>query len=115
MSFRSRLFLFFTIIVIVPMVAVAVVLFSLTADSENGKADARLAEGLRVALAVYGEGRAAARPELERMARDRTLARAIEDGSMARIKARLTSLVRAGDVESSGVLRRVRGPRSPRG
>ena len=32
MSFRSRLLLFFMIIVIVPMVAVALVLFSITAD-----------------------------------------------------------------------------------
>ncbi len=101
MSFRSRLFLFFTIIVIVPMVAVAVVLFSLTADSENGKADARLAEGMRVALAVYGEDRAAARPELERMANDRTLATAIEDGNVARTKSRLTRLVRTVDVQSA--------------
>jgi diguanylate cyclase (GGDEF)-like protein len=38
MSFRSRLLLFFMIIVIVPMIAVALVLFSITADSETGTA-----------------------------------------------------------------------------
>ena len=33
------------------MIAVALVLFSLTADSEHGKVDARLATGLRTGLA----------------------------------------------------------------
>ena len=37
MSFRGRLLVFFTIIVVVPMIAVALVLFSLTEDSEHGK------------------------------------------------------------------------------
>src|SRR3954447_17455214 len=53
MSFRGRLFIFFTIIVIVPMAAVAVVLFRITSDSETGKSDARIAQGLTTALAVY--------------------------------------------------------------
>ena len=39
-SFRGRLRLFFGLIVIVPMIALAVVLFTLTARSETGKADA---------------------------------------------------------------------------
>ena len=43
MSFRNRLTLFFVLIVVVPMVAVAFVLFRLIADNESGKADARLA------------------------------------------------------------------------
>ena len=64
MSFRSRLLLFFTIIVVVPMGAVALVLFSITSQSEIGKADARIAEGLRVAFAVYRQDRAEAVPEL---------------------------------------------------
>jgi len=51
MSFRTRLLLFFTIIVVVPMGAVALVLFSITSQSQLGKADARIAEGLRVAFA----------------------------------------------------------------
>src|SRR3954452_12315421 len=53
MSFRGRLFIFFTIIVIVPMAAVAVVLFKITSESETGKADSRIAQGLTNALAVY--------------------------------------------------------------
>src|SRR6476661_5228864 len=77
MSFRSRLLLFFTIIVIVPMIAVALVLFSITADSETGKADAGIAQGLRAAFAVYDGNRAKARPALEVVARDPQLAAAI--------------------------------------
>src|SRR5215208_4383212 len=53
MSFRARLLVFFTIIVVIPMIAVALVLFSLTEDSEHGKVDARLASGLRTALSFY--------------------------------------------------------------
>src|SRR5256885_16510276 len=66
MCFRPRLLLFFTIIVIVPMGAVALVLFSITSQSELGKADARIAEGMRVALAVYRQERSDAVPALRR-------------------------------------------------
>src|SRR3954452_3921130 len=61
MSFRGRLRVFFTIIVIVPMVAVAAVLYRLTADSETGKADAGMAAGMRGAFSLYDAS--AGRPE----------------------------------------------------
>ena len=70
MSFRSRLLVFFTIIVVVPMIAVALVLFALTQDSEHGKVDARLASGVRIALSFYEEGRENARAALARVASD---------------------------------------------
>src|SRR4051812_44928561 len=92
MSFRGRLSLFFTIIVVVPMVAVALVLFSLTADSETGKADARLAEGMRTALAVYRQDRDRAAGELDRVARDPALGRALAAGDAARAKSRARAL-----------------------
>src|SRR5436305_11054137 len=76
MSFRSRLLLFFMIIVIVPMIAVALVLFTITADSETGKADAAIAQGLRAAFAVYDGARNAAGPPLATVARDPALAAA---------------------------------------
>jgi diguanylate cyclase (GGDEF)-like protein len=41
MSFRTRLTLFFVLIVVVPMVALGVVVARLVTDSEEGKADAR--------------------------------------------------------------------------
>src|SRR3954452_19061482 len=79
-SFRSRLLLFFMIIVIVPMVAVALVLFSITADSETGKADAQIAQGLRAAFAIYDSDRSEARPQLARVARDSGLTQALAGG-----------------------------------
>src|SRR3954453_21510861 len=95
MSFRSRLLLFFMIIVIVPMIAVALVLFSITADSETGKADAAIAQGLRAAFAVYDGDRARARPALERVARDPQLASAIARRDAAAVRRRLATLQRA--------------------
>ena len=55
MSFRNRLTLFFVLIVVVPMVAVAFVLFRLIADNESGKADARLAAANSSAINLYHE------------------------------------------------------------
>ena len=55
MSFRNRLTLFFVLIVVVPMVAVAFVLFRLIADNESGKADARLAATKGAAINLYHE------------------------------------------------------------
>src|SRR4051812_12441887 len=83
MSFRTRLLLFFTMIVIVPMGAVALVLFSITSQSELGKADARIAEGLRVSNAVYRQNRERALPALKQVARDPELRRALGAGSNA--------------------------------
>ena len=92
MSFRSRLLLFFMIIVIVPMIAVALVLFSITADSETGKADAAIAQGLRASFAVYDAHRTEARDELRTVARDAQLARALQDEDAAAVKARVAAL-----------------------
>src|SRR3954471_2943485 len=92
MSFRSRLLLFFMIIVIVPMIAVALVLFSITADSETGKADAAIAQGLKAAFAVYDGDRAQARPALEAVARDPQLAAAIARRDTTAATSRLRTL-----------------------
>jgi diguanylate cyclase (GGDEF)-like protein len=100
-SFRSRLLLFFMIIVIVPMVAVALVLFSITADSETGKADAQIAQGLRAAFAIYDGDRADARPHLARIARDQRLAEAIARRNPGGASARLRALAR----QASGIRR----------
>ena len=92
MSFRGRLLLFFTIIVVVPMIAVALVLFSLTEDSEHGKVDARLASGMRTALAFYEEGREDARQALARVAADDELTQALRTGDEDALAARLREL-----------------------
>ncbi len=100
-SFRSRLLLFFMIIVIVPMVAVALVLFSITSDSETGKTDAQIAQGLRAAFAIYDSDRGDARPQLAHVARDPRLARALASNDRGALAARIRAL--AGSVP--GVLR----------
>ena len=94
MSFRSRLLLFFMIIVIVPMVAVALVLFSITADSETGKADAQIAQALRASFAVYDADRGEARDELARVTRDQALAAALSGDNRAAIEKRVRALAR---------------------
>src|SRR5439155_26204848 len=90
MSFRGRLFIFFTIIVIVPMAAVAVVLFKITSDSETGKADARIAQGLTTALAVYQADVDRAQSALTLVARDSQMSRALarKSGRPIRLRAR---------------------------
>ena len=104
MSFRARLFLFFVIIVVVPMIAVALVLFSLTKDSETGKADAQIAQGLRVAFAEYSDSRADARIVLGRIARDPSLGDALAEGDARAARARVRVLARRYDAEAVAAL-----------
>jgi diguanylate cyclase (GGDEF)-like protein len=92
MSFRGRLLVFFTIIVIIPMIAVALVLFSLTEDSEHGKVDARLAGGLHTTLSFYDAARADARAVAGRVASDDALLQALRAGDRATAKSRLQQL-----------------------
>src|SRR5438874_2392636 len=95
MSFRGRLLLFFTIIVVIPMIAVALVLFSLTADSETGKSDAEIAQGVRAAFGVYDGDRARARKPLQAIAGDAKLGAALAHPDRLRpIQSRLAALAR---------------------
>src|ERR671910_391173 len=97
MSFRGRLRLFFALIVVVPMVALGIVLFTLTERTETGKADAGIATATRVAVGVYREGVARARAALRDLARDPELQRAIARRRDSSARARMRELVR-GDV-----------------
>src|SRR5438045_5575079 len=92
MSFRGRLFIFCTIIVVVPMAAVAVVLFRITNDSETGKSDARIAQGLTTALAIYQADVDRARSGLQTVARDPRMSRALARGKPAAIRQRARAL-----------------------
>src|SRR5439155_679276 len=58
MSFRARLTLFFVLIVIVPMLSVAIVLFRLISDNETGKADSSLAAHQVAARNLYRQATA---------------------------------------------------------
>src|SRR5947209_13087889 len=95
MSFRSRLSLFFTIIVVVPMVAVALVLFSIMADSETGKTDAEIAQGLRAAFAVYDGDRAGARDALHAVAGNSAVGQALAAHDVAALRTAMIYLARA--------------------
>jgi diguanylate cyclase (GGDEF)-like protein len=95
MSFRGRLFIFFTIIVIVPMAAVAVVLFKITSDSETGKSDSRIAQGLTTALAVYQADVDRAQSALTQVARDPRMSRALATQKQAPIRRRARQILGA--------------------
>ena len=79
-SFRSRLRLFFALIVIVPMTALAIVLFLLTERSETGKVDAGIATGVRVAFGAYDEAADSTAPALRQVASDAELRAALSSG-----------------------------------
>jgi diguanylate cyclase (GGDEF)-like protein len=99
-SFRARLRLFFVLLVIVPMIALAVVLFVLTDRSETGKADAGIAAGLRTVFGVYDEAAARAEPALREVAADPRLRAAL--ASRAGVEARMAQLV-GGSAEIASI------------
>jgi diguanylate cyclase (GGDEF)-like protein len=69
MSFRARLTSFFILIVVIPMIAVAFLVFRLISDSEQGKADARANGVLGVATSLYQAESAAASSDARAIAR----------------------------------------------
>jgi diguanylate cyclase (GGDEF)-like protein len=93
MSFRGRLRLFFALIVIVPMIALGIVLFALTARSETGKADAGIAAGTHAALGIYREQVERARAPLHRLAADARLQRAVAAADRAAAERRLREVM----------------------
>jgi diguanylate cyclase (GGDEF)-like protein len=77
-SFRSRLTIFFLLIVVLPMIAVAVLVLEVSGDSETGKADARLSASLDTAVALYNEQLEDTLRPLREVAADERLIRALE-------------------------------------
>jgi diguanylate cyclase (GGDEF)-like protein len=75
--------LFFVLIVVIPMIAVALVLTRLIGESEVGRADSQLAEGLQVAIGVHENSRMDALGPLRSFGRDAALRRAFQDGRAA--------------------------------
>src|SRR5687768_3361509 len=92
MSFRFRLRLFFVVIVLVPMLAVALVLFSVVSGSEEGKSDARLGQGQRTASGLFQALQRRAQTAAEAIGTDRQLAAARASGDRGRIEATLEDL-----------------------
>ena len=79
MSFRGRLTLFFVLIVIVPMVSVAFVLFRLISDNESGKSDARIAARQQTAINLFYEARSQSDRLAVRVGSDPVMARALRE------------------------------------
>jgi diguanylate cyclase (GGDEF)-like protein len=95
MSFRSRLTLFFVLIVIVPMVSLTFVLFRLIADNANGKADARVAARQDAAIHLYDDARARADTAATRVGGDVALATALQRGRRTAVERRAQDLLTA--------------------
>ncbi len=105
MSFRNRLTLFFVLIVVVPMVAVAFVLFRLIADNESGKADARLAATKGSAINLYREDYNRANQAARRIGSDVALAQALRTNDRQALQARLDVLLKQENVRRIVVAR----------
>src|SRR3954469_23725586 len=99
MSFRARLRLFFVLIVIVPMLSVALVLFRLISDNETGKTDSDIHARQHAAIQLYGEAREGAERAVEGVGSDRALAAALLNGNTDRARARARELAKSGGRE----------------
>jgi diguanylate cyclase (GGDEF)-like protein len=90
LSFRLRLTLFFVLIVVLPMAALAVVVAQVASDSADGKTDARLDAGLRAATTLFDraqdESRAAATLAAQGLVDDPAAMAALSDGSASALK-----------------------------
>jgi len=93
-TFRNRLGLFFVLIVIVPMLAVAILLFNLIGRSVNGQADARVDAGHAAATQLYKRDRAAAQVALNEVGADPRLQELLLAGKKKAAADRALQLVR---------------------
>jgi len=91
--------LFFVLIVMVPMLSVAIVLFRLISDNETGKADASLAARQRAAIGLYVEARDSAVGAATQVGSDRVLAESLRAGDKARATKRAQQLLSSRGVE----------------
>jgi diguanylate cyclase (GGDEF)-like protein len=93
-SLRGRLRLFFAIVVVVPMVAVAVVLFQVLGASDVARVDSKLGEAQIGASGLFEDARDRASVAAQRANKDVGLASAVRDRMPAEIRARLDGLAR---------------------
>jgi diguanylate cyclase (GGDEF)-like protein len=94
-SFRTRLRLFFVLIVIVPMVAVTIIVFRLIQESERGQADARIAARQEAALSLYYDDRDQADKLASTLGQDPGLAAALRRGDRAALASAVARLQRS--------------------
>jgi diguanylate cyclase (GGDEF)-like protein len=87
MSFRTRLGLFFLLMVAIPIAAIAVLASDVTGDSQAGKADAQVSTGLEAAISLYEDETSAADRAAKRVVADPEVASALADGSSGEIES----------------------------
>ena len=92
--------LFFVVIVVVPMLAVALMLFALIGQTENGKSNAAIAARHDVAQQLLREQRDLARVAVEdKIASDRVLSSSLTSGDRRRAAKRARQLVKFRGIE----------------
>ncbi|MBA3746404.1 MAG: HAMP domain-containing protein, partial [Solirubrobacterales bacterium] len=99
MSFRNRLGLFFLLIVIVPMVAVAVLLFGLLGKSEQSMGKADVVARQQVVTKLYVERQREADRKLTLVGKDDVFATAVQTGDVAAARKRAEELLKIRDIE----------------
>ena len=93
-SFRGRLRLFFAVIVIVPMIAVAIVLFLLFDASDSSRLDSQLSEAQTGASGLYVQAQQDAAEAATAAEKDVRLATAIKAKSAERVRSSLDALAK---------------------
>jgi diguanylate cyclase (GGDEF)-like protein len=98
MSFRARLRLFFVLIVIVPMLSVALLLFRLISDNETGKTDSDIHARQHTAIQLFAQARRESERAVEGVGNDSVLAGALRDGNIVRARRRALQIEGSQDV-----------------
>ncbi len=86
MSFRSRLLIFFVIIVVVPMIAAGFVTLSLISQSNVARVDAQLTQGMTAAGAAFQENQSRAGNALKAITNDEKFKAALAIGKKKRLQ-----------------------------
>src|SRR4051812_46385582 len=107
-SFRNRLRLFFVVIVVVPMIAVALVLSQIVSRSEETQTDAQLSGAQAVATNLYRDSARRSDAAGRSIVEDEGLREAIADGKPAAIQKRLDAA--ATKAKARRVLLELDGP-----
>jgi len=94
-----RLSVFFFLIVVLPMVAIAVLLVEVSERSREGKADAQLATGLTTALSLYEDDTARAKAQAARLVRRDGVGEALVAGDAARARKFARAAIRGSEVD----------------
>ncbi|MDP8967356.1 MAG: HAMP domain-containing protein, partial [Actinomycetota bacterium] len=99
MSFRNRLLLFFVVIVIVPMLAVAFLLFRLIEQSATGQAEAAISQRHTFASSLFREQQRLADAAVRTVGADRVFTEALQRGDTDRARRRAAQLVERPAIE----------------